>query len=300
MGEIVMYDNAEPKIHIVGYLAHNVTDKFGRLLLVEGAPMTDNMIQKLKNRRIPFQLSEENVSSNVDSLQHFRTNYSDSPFKVPEKIDKKFENFNLESVMNASKYLNILLKEMRNDSFLGNSLKALSQGQNATYSHSINVAILSVAIAEKMKLSQTSLQEVSIGALLHDIGKMLLPPDVLREVSRMSDGQEMLYQQHPRIGADLLAADKLPLGIYLTVQQHHEKYSGGGYPYGIKEDQININACIVSVANVFDRVTTGIYQRNCLTPAEAIDRIRIGKGLDYHPLVVDLFVSLFKKVPQSC
>jgi putative nucleotidyltransferase with HDIG domain len=298
MGEIVMYDNTEPKIHIVGYLAHNVTDKFGRLLLVEGAPMTDNMIQKLKNRRISFRLSEENAGKTVDTLQHLPVNDSNSPFKVPEKIDKKFENFNLESVMNASKYLNILLKEMRNDSFLGNNLKALSQGQSATYSHSINVAILSVAIAEKMQLPQASLQEVSIGALLHDIGKMLLPPDVLREVSRMDDGQEMLYQQHPRIGADLLAADKLPLGIYLTVQQHHEKYSGGGYPYGIKEDTININACIVSVANVFDRVTSGIYQRNSLTPTEAIDRIRSGKGLDYHPLVVDLFVSLFKKVPQ--
>ncbi len=293
MEEIVVYDNTEPKIRIVGYLTHNVTDKFGRLLLVEGAPMTDNMIQKLKIRRIPFQISDQNPGKTIDNLP---VDYKNSPFKVPEKIDKKFENFNFESVMNASKYLNILLKEMRNDSFLGNNLKALSQGQSATYSHSINVAILSVAIAEKMQLPKASLQEVSIGALLHDIGKMLLPPDVLREVSRMGDGQEMLYQQHPRIGADLLAADKLPLGIYLTVQQHHEKYSGGGYPYGIKENEININACIVSVANAFDRVTSGIYQRNCLTPAEAIDRIRTGKGLDYHPLVVDLFVSLLKKV----
>lgn len=289
-----MYDDAEPKMNIVGYLAHNITDKFGRLLLIEGSPLTHNIIQRLEDRRIPFRISEKHSNSDIDMLQFFNMDSSDSPFKIPELIDKKFENFSLESVMNASKFLNVILNEMREDSFLSNNIKAFSQGQKATYSHSINVAILSVAIAEKMKLPQVSIQEVSMGALFHDIGKMLLPPAVLKEVSRMSDGQEILYQQHSRIGADLLAADKLPPGVYLIAQQHHEKYAGGGYPYGIKENEIHINACIVSVANIFDRVTSAIYQRNCLTPAEAINRIKLNKGIDYHPLVVDLFASLFK------
>lgn len=277
---------------IVGYITHDLTDKFGRLLLAEGTPVTSRVLRKLEDRKINFHLSGEPPERAENIVSPFQL---ESPFEIAGHLDKKFEKLDIEKIGSASKYLNLLLKDMQEDLFLSNSIKALSQGRKATYSHSINVAIISVAIAEKMNLNPKVIQEISIGALLHDVGKMLLPPSVLKETAGIFDGQEMIFQQHTRIGADLLAADRLPPGIHLIARQHHEKFAGDGYPDGIAGNDVHVNSFIVGLANAFDKMTSSIYQRNALTPEEAIERILLAKGIDYHPLVVEQFVELFKQ-----
>ncbi|MGI6091733.1 MAG: HD domain-containing protein [Veillonellaceae bacterium] len=286
-----MFINKKSQGDILGYVTHDITDKFGRLLLAEGTPLTTNLILKLRNRNICFRMAADPLGT----AQSSEENLNDSPFELPKKLDEKLERLDIESVESASKYLNYVLREMQNDFSLSNIIKAFSQGQRATYAHSINVAIISVAIAEKMQFSNKALQEIAIGALLHDVGKMLFPPSVLAATSTINDSQDIIYQQHTRIGADVLVSDKLPPGIYLIAQQHHERYVGGGYPNGIKENEIHINSCIVSVANVFDRLTCAIFQRNPLSPDEAIERILLDKGISFHPSVVEFFEELFKK-----
>lgn len=281
---------------IVGYITHDVTDKFGRLLLAKGTPLTPHVIERLKNKKVPFRMVTEPLGTKSATQQHLLgVSLRETPFMVPEQLDPKFERLDIENIGKASKYLNVLLREIRDDVFLSNNIKAFSEGCKGEYSHSINVAILSVAIANKMDFNETEVQQLSIGALLHDVGKMLLPPTILKGTSRIDDGQEMIFQQHSRLGAALLAADGLPKNIYLVAQQHHEKYAGGGYPDGIKATEVHINAFIIGVADVFDRLTSAIYQRDVLSPDEALERILFGKGIDFHPLVVEQFVKLFKK-----
>ncbi len=280
---------------VIGYITHDVTDKFGRLLLAEGVPLTPLMIEKLKSMKVCFHMTTEPLGSQHATKQLLDPNFRETPFMVPKQLDPKFKRLDIDSIGNASKYLNIILKEIRDDLFLSNNLKAFSQGCKKEYSHSINVAIISVAIAEKMGFSKAALQQLSIGAMLHDVGTLLLPPMIIKDTSRIDDGLETIFQQHPRLGATLLAADRLPQDIYLVAQQHHEKYTGGGYPDGIKGDKIHINASIVGVADVFDRLTSSIYQRDVLSPDESLERILFGKSIAFHPLVVEQFVKLFKK-----
>jgi uncharacterized domain HDIG len=278
---------------VIGYVTHDVNDKFGRLLLAEGTPVTKSLVQKLEDRRIRFHMTKEPLGGLVSS-RPLNPGFRESPFSVPDKLDEKFERLDTKQVWNAIKYLKSILSNVEEDFFMSNLIKAFSQRQRATYSHSINVAILSIAIAEKLNMNHKDLQDIAVGSILHDVGEMFLPPAVLKGTSRMGDSNEIIFQQHPRIGADVLIADKLPPGIYLIAQQHHERYSGGGYPSGAKEGEIHMNACIVSVADVFDRLTTSFYQGNVLTPEEAIERVSLDKGIGFHPDVADKFIELFK------
>lgn len=286
----------QSKENILGYITHDVFDKFGRLLLAEGTPLTPNVVQKLEERKLGFRISAEPLGNSSAILKSASLKTGNSKqFKVPQKLDNKFVKINGESIGNAAKYMNWILRQVQEDIFLNNNLKILAQGHKANYSHSINVSLITVAIARKLKYDKPSLQEIALGSLYHDIGKILLPKSVLDDIAGVYNGQTLIYQQHTVLGSDLLAADKLPTGVYLIARQHHEKYSGNGYPSGLKGNDIHLNAAIVTVADVFDRLTSAVFKRNVLPPDEAINQILLAKGIDYHPQVVDMFVELFNR-----
>ncbi len=277
--------NPENLLEVIGYSAHNIFDKFGRLLLAKGAPMNQLLVQRLEKRNIGFQMVPKKHSGNHAAATLSLGGIQDTRFKVPQRLDKKFERLDIEAVALASKYLNTLLADLVEDPFLSNNLKILAQGRRATYSHSINVALLSITIAQKLSLADAKLRELTLGALYHDLGKMLLPKSVLDEKEKLCEGQSELYQRHTQLGSELLAADKLPKSIYLVALQHHEKY-----------EKIHFNAAIVAVANAFDRFTTAALEQPVLSVDEALHNIIASKGTDYHPLVVEHFEKLFIKL----
>lgn len=277
--------NHENLLEVIGYSAHNIFDRFGRLLLAKGAPMNHLLIQRLEKRNIVFQMVPKKHSGNHAAATLTLGGIQDTRFKVPQRLDKKFERLDIEAVALASKYLNTLLADLVEDPFLSNNLKILAQGRRVTYSHSINVALLSITIAQKLSLADAKLRELTLGALYHDLGKMLLPKSVLDEKERLCEGRGELYQQHTQLGSELLAADKLPKSIYLVALQHHEKY-----------EKIHFNAAIVAVANAFDRFTTAALEQPVLSVDDALHKILAGKGSDYHPLVVEHFEKLFIKL----
>ncbi len=291
-----MGDEKQSEEHILGYVTHDVFDKFGRLLLAEGTPLTAKVVQKLKERRLCFRISAQPLGNSSATLKSSSLqSESLELFETLQKLDKKFERIDGESINHAAKYLNWILHQVQKDTFLGNNIKILAQGHKANYSHSINVSLITVAIARKLKYNKPLLQEIALGALYHDIGKILLPKSVLDDITGVCNGQTLIYQQHTALGSDLLAADKLPASVYFIARQHHEKYSGNGYPSGLKGNEIHLNAAIVTVADVFDRLTSAIFQQDVLSPDEAINQILLAKGVDYHPRVVDMFIELFNE-----
>jgi putative nucleotidyltransferase with HDIG domain len=289
-----MDDTTEKKKNIVGYVAHNVVDKSGRLLLAEGTALTPEVVRKMQKRGLEFRISAEALASSA-SLKPVLKNNNVKLFKVPKKLDEKIERLDRECIDHAARYLNKVLNHVRDNVFLSDNLKILAQGHKATYSHSINVSLITVAIARKLNYSTSSLHEIALGALYHDIGKILLPRTVLNDVTGVCDGQTLIYQQHTVLGSDLLTADMLPRSVSLVALQHHERNSGNGYPGGLKGSEIHLNSAIVIVADVFDRLTSAIFQQNVLSPEEAIQQIVLAKDIDYHPQAVDMFVELFKQ-----
>ena len=138
------------------------------------------------------------------------------------------------------------------------------------YCHGINVAMLSTVLAEKLKLSQNALQDITLAAMLHDIGKIKIPKQVL-EKTAPSPSEVKLIQLHPRLGHKIILNE---LNLHDTIAnvalQHHERNDGSGYPYGISGERISYESQVVMVCNVYDELTSGKSMIKVRNSREAI------------------------------
>lgn len=126
-----------------------------------------------------------------------------------------------------------------------------------SYSHGINVAMLSTVLANKLKVGQNLIQEITLAAMLHDIGKIRLPKQVLEKTAH-SPAETKLIQLHPRLGHKIITEElNLSENIANVALQHHERGDGSGYPYGISGNKITYESHIVMVCNLYDDLTSG-------------------------------------------
>ena len=141
--------------------------------------------------------------------------------------------------------------------------------------HGLNVAILAVMLAKKMNLSDVQIADLTLAALLHDIGKSRLPKEYHSAYSSNSATQSnMMYELHPEIGYKILKNEmKMPENICVVALEHHEKNDGSGYPHGVSSDLIHKNSQIVAVCNMYDNLISGKANVTVNTPQEAVRKI---------------------------
>ncbi len=177
---------------------------------------------------------------------------------------------------------------------LANSLD--SRDKN-TALHSSNVAEYSRKIAEEMKLSKRKCENIYFGGLLHDIGKIGVPEDVLNKPMSLTNSEYELIKQHPVTGYNLVKHIKRfkDQGILDMILYHHERFDGKGYPSGLKGEEIPLEARIIGVADAFDAMTSKrIYQNTEANWKEALAEMERHKGTQFDPKVVTVFVKLFR------
>jgi HD-GYP domain-containing protein (c-di-GMP phosphodiesterase class II) len=132
-------------------------------------------------------------------------------------------------------------------------------------------------------------------AQLHDIGKLGIHEDILNKKVGLSVSEWDIVHKHPEVGEEILKPVLSDAQMLAVVRSHHERYDGQGYPDGLKGDQINIFAQIVTVADAYDAMTTSRSYKTALTQEEALARIKESAGTQFSPAVVLAFVSALKK-----
>ena len=140
------------------------------------------------------------------------------------------------------------------------------------------------------------LAKIALGLLLHDIGKLAIPDEVLQKPGKLDAAEWALVRQHPRLGADMLG-DHLSFLIRAVVKQHHERWDGSGYPDGIAGEQIHQFARIAAVADVYDAVTSDRVYRGAMRPVDGVTIIEQGDGSDFDPEVVAVFSRVVMPYP---
>lgn len=136
-----------------------------------------------------------------------------------------------------------------------------------TYTHSINVGVLSIGLGIHIKMEKEKIQKLGIGAILHDFGKTKIPHEILNKQGRLTDTEYQTIKQHVILGYELAKENKnVPRESFTAILQHHEKLTGEGYPYGIKEDKIGIFGRITAIADCYDALTTRRPYKAPLTP----------------------------------
>ena len=164
-----------------------------------------------------------------------------------------------------------------------------------TAGHQRRVSNLACAIAREMGLPQGQIQGIHFAGIIHDIGKISVPGEILSKPGKISENELGIIKEHPRIGHNILKTVDFPWPIAQIVLQHHEKMDGSGYPDGISGDEILIESRILSVADVIEAMSSHRPYRPTLGVDVALREIQQNKNVLYDPDVVDACMRLFNE-----
>jgi putative nucleotidyltransferase with HDIG domain len=164
-----------------------------------------------------------------------------------------------------------------------------------TAGHQKRVTELASAIAEEIRLSPDKIEGLYIAGIIHDIGKINVPTEILSKPGRLSEIEFSLIKTHPQVGSDILKEMELPGGVSAIVLQHHERMDGSGYPYGLSGEAILLEARILAVTDVVEAMASHRPYRPALGLDKALEEITKNEGKLYDPEVVDASLKLFKE-----
>jgi PAS domain S-box-containing protein/putative nucleotidyltransferase with HDIG domain len=173
--------------------------------------------------------------------------------------------------------------------------KALEFRDKETEGHSRRVTETTLKIARALDISEDELVQIRRGALLHDIGKMVIPDDILRKPGTLTDEELIIIRKHPEAAYQLLAPIPYLKKALEIPYCHHEKWDGTGYPRGLKRREIPVSARIFAVADVWDAVQSDRSYKKGWSQEEAVAHLKQQAGKYFDPRIVDLFLRLLEK-----
>jgi putative nucleotidyltransferase with HDIG domain len=163
-----------------------------------------------------------------------------------------------------------------------------------TAGHQYKVARVAAAIAREMGLSKDRVEGITVAGNLHDIGKMSIPSEILTRPGKLTELEFKLIKTHPQVGYEMLQEIEFDWPVAEIVQQHHERINGAGYPNGLNNKDILLEAKILAVADVVEAIASHRPYRPALGLNHALEEIAKGKGSLYDPEVVEACLKLFK------
>lgn len=164
-----------------------------------------------------------------------------------------------------------------------------------TRGHSERVEKYAIALAREMRLSRTQIENISVAALLHDVGKIGIDESILNKPGKLSPEERLEIEKHPEISVSILKEVKLAPIIFEIVLHHHERYDGKGYPSRLGGEDLQIEVYVLGVADTYDAITSSRPYSTAKTPEVARDIIISERGKQFNPKVVDAFLKAFDK-----
>ena len=255
-----------------------ITDSFSLPLLTKGQTLNNLFIRKIKYHEIIGVYVENEVANDIVPEEVINEKLK---AKILVDIKKNFNHFkdkrgelNIHIVENIAKMAKKLVIDILSKEDIIINLIDLKSYDDYTYRHCLCVAILSITMGITLNLNEHMLMEVAMCALLHDLGKMMIPTEITNKPDLLTPEEYDVMKLHPVIAANQLR--KLHIvsdAVIRGIECHHEKFDGTGYPYGLKGNEIPLYSKILAVADVYDALTsTRSYRRACF-PNEAIEYV---------------------------
>ena len=238
-----------------------------------------------KESLLKFDVKEVVVNSYLDNLLH-----GDS--FVPDALNKsiltKLQSLNVEDVVAFSTvFVQNALQNMA-----GDLLFKLSDYDSDTYQHSVNVAYLACMVGVYYGMSTEELSDLTVGALLHDVGKFSTPLEILKKNGKLNDFEYDVIKRHPTDGVCLFAKQgrSNPI-IESAILEHHENYDGSGYPFGKKGSEISVYGQIVHLCDVYDALCSVRSYKKAVSKDKARHKMYKLSGTMFNPELLNLFMK---------
>jgi putative nucleotidyltransferase with HDIG domain len=162
-----------------------------------------------------------------------------------------------------------------------------------TKGHCQRVTKLAVAIGQALDFSDVDIQNLEFAALLHDIGKLAVPDDIINKEGKLTMQEYEIVKMHPAVGYEIIKDISFLDGSKKILLQHHERIDGRGYPIGLTDHQIDIGSKILSIADAYDAMTSSRpYRKDGLSQEQAIEQLELSTGGQFDKTIVDVFISL--------
>ena len=180
------------------------------------------------------------------------------------------------------------------------ALAKIKRHDDYTFTHAINVAILTVAQGEKLDLERDTLRDFAIAGLLHDIGKLKVPGDILRKPGKLTDAEFDQIKRHPLEGAKILCSyQDIPEIAAVAAFEHHLKFDRSGYPRTRRNRELNLCSLLVTIADVYDALRSSRHYRSEMQSHQIRKILADGSGADFHALLLDNFLAMTDRTESA-
>ena len=276
------------------YTIRDIYNEDGMLLLSKGQKISMRSIKKLeKFIKREFLKDLDHTSKKQNAPLTSEEKRSETLAPILNNFKKRFGIKDERVLEKPNKVLSSLIFESRTEPWWI-YVRSLSNYVAWMYTHSVDVALISMMMANELGYNDEGLYNIGLGALLHDIGKLLIPKPVFEKPEELSKIEIDCVRQHCELGKSSLEGFDLPNDILDIVMQHHEKLDGSGYPSGLKEDEISYNAKIVMIADTIDAITSYRPYRKPQSIDTAI-KILKEEGEKYSQILLTVLINLLKK-----
>ncbi|MFW6160929.1 MAG: HD domain-containing phosphohydrolase, partial [Acidobacteriota bacterium] len=261
----------------------------------------DEELLPADDARVLTEIKQKVLDRGIGSREEVRTTSNGKPFfyqLVTEPL--RDSQGNIIGITCASIDITEFRKNQQKlESDMDATIKTMSKIIDArdpyTSGHQDRVAQLSVSIALELGLPREKVKGIKTASLIHDIGKIGIPTEILSKPTKLSDIEFSLIKEHPQIGYNIIKSIDFSYPVAEIILQHHEKLDGSGYPNHLKEPEIKLEAKILCVADIVEAMSSHRPYRSALGIEAALEEITKNKGILYDPKIVDVCVKLFRE-----
>ncbi len=172
---------------------------------------------------------------------------------------------------------------------------AIDAKDSYTSEHSNRAKKYAGEIAKEISLPQKIKETIEYAAIMHDIGKIGIPDDILLKKSKLTPEEIKVIRQHPSIGYNIISPIRFLSSVAPMILYHHEWFNGAGYPEGLTKEEIPLGARIIAVIDAYDAMTSDRPYRKALPVKDAVEQLRQGAGKQFDPKIVEIFVKILKE-----
>lgn len=297
-------------------LAKTIYNDKGNILLRQGSLITESLLEKIKMADISTiyiddgycteeiedvikpELRNKAVKTIKEAFNNIQEDIQKSltaGLKLHDRLKAKVMNKYIENLTNIT---DAIIEDLMNSHQLMINVTDIKHIGDYEYEHALNVAVLSLIVGIELRLKKHDLYTLFIGAILHDLGKVFIPKEILELGDDIDVDSYEIYKEHPSKGFEYIKENHgFSATSKIVILQHHEHYDGSGFPFGTSGDNIHRNARIVSVCNKYDKLTSDSKNSPAVPANEAIEYIMGNAGTEFDFDIATLFVRKINPYP---